>query len=340
MTAAIDGRGQRINYVYDINGRVLTKTPVGRPASEVITYSYDTNGIGFYQTGRLTRITDATGATIYGYDHRGNLIERRQSIGSTASAALSYAYDLADRITQITYPSGRMVRYGYDAKGRVGSIETRASATAAWTILASNMSYQPFGAVESMTLGNGFAAANDRGIDGRLRGRRLTNASSPSAPAGTRLSDLTYVYDPDGNVTSIDDKVTPARSALFGYDAAGRLNMMVAEGNPASATYNYTAGTNRLASLTTPAGTRSIAYDTRGNPLSETRPNGSGGSQNVTLAYDGYARLASYTRSGEASLTHSYNGMDDRISTTTISAASATPDTRRFIYDPDGRVLG
>jgi YD repeat-containing protein len=60
----------------------------------------------------------------------------------TASASLTYAYDLADRITQITYPSGRVVRYGYDAKGRVSNVETRSSAAAAWVNLASNMSYQ------------------------------------------------------------------------------------------------------------------------------------------------------------------------------------------------------
>jgi hypothetical protein len=47
-----------------------------------------------------------------------------------------------------------------------------------------------------------------------------------------------------------------------------------------------------------------------------------------------------YARQGEVSLIHSYIGNDDRISTTTTSAATATPDTRRFVYAPDGRVLG
>ncbi len=44
------------------------------------------------------------------------------------------------------------------------------------------MTYQPFGNAETMTLGNGLIAANDRGLDGRLKARRLTNASSASSP--------------------------------------------------------------------------------------------------------------------------------------------------------------
>ena len=84
------------------------------------------------------------------------------------------------------------------------------------------------------------------------------------------------------------------------------------------------------------AGTRAIAYDARDNPTSETRPGG----QSVVLAYDGHGRLTSYARSGEVILTHSYNGMDDRISTTTLLPSSATPDTRHYLYAPDGRVLG
>ncbi|MBK7162033.1 MAG: hypothetical protein IPH79_05770 [Sphingomonadales bacterium] len=56
---------------------------------------------------------------------------------------------------------------------------------------------------------------------------------------------------------------------------------------------------------------------TRGNPTGEARPGG----QSVSLDYDGHGRLISYARSGEATLTHSYNGMDDRIATTTLLPA-------------------
>jgi RHS repeat-associated protein len=329
MASEIDGRGQRIDYAYDIAGRLLSKTPVGRPASEAIVYAYDSGGLGSHQVGRLTSVSDGTGIIRFGYDHRGNLTERQQSVGTTSVEVLGYAYDLADRITGMTYPSGRELRYSREAKGRVGGAETRSSPAAPWVSVASNMTYQPFSAVETVALGNGLSVTNERSLDGRLKTRRLTNTATSTA-----LSALSYVYDPDGNVASIDDAVIPERSAVYGYDAMGRMNMMVAEGAASNASYTTTAGTNRLASLTTPAGTRAIQYDGRGNPLSETRP----GSQSVALDYDGYGRLTSYARSGEASLTHAYNGLDDRVATTTTTGTGT--DTRRFVYAPDGRVIG
>ena len=329
LSAAIDGRGQRIDYVYDILGRVTAKVPVGRPASEAVVYAYDSGGLGSHQLGRLTSVTDGSGVTRFGYDHRGNMVQRQQSVGATSVAVLAYDYDLADRITGMTYPSGRELRYNRDAKGRVISVETRGPSTAAWVGLAMAMSYQPFGAVETMSLGNGLSVTNDRGTDGRLRARRLTNTATSAA-----LSNLSYIYDPDGNITSIDDAVTPERSSLYGYDSMGRLNMTVAEGAATAQTYSYTTGTNRLASITSPAGLRGISYDNRGNPVTESRSP----TQSVDLAYDGYGRLTGYARSGEASLAHQYNGLDDRIATT--STTSSGVETRRFVYAPDGRVIG
>ena len=65
-------------------------------------------------------------------------------------------------------------------------------------------------------------------------------------------------------------------------------------------------------------------------PPAETRP----GSVGVTIAYDGHGRMTSYARTGEADLTHAYNGLDDRISTTSVyrrrqlrPAGSSTPPT-------------
>jgi RHS repeat-associated protein len=257
------------------------------------------------------------------------MTQRQQTVGATSVATLGYGYDLADRITAITYPSGREVRYDRDAKGRVAGVATRGAAAASWVSVASAIGYQPFGAVEGMSLGNGLSVANDRGLDGRLRSRRLASSTT-----GAALSDLRYRHDPDGNVAGIDDAVNPERSALYGYDAMGRLNLTVAQGSAASASYSYTSGTNRLTGINGPAGARSISYDTRGNPVSEVRP----GSQSVDIAYDGHGRMTSYARSGEASLTHLYNGLDDRVATTSVTAGGS--ETRRFVYAPDGRVIG
>ena len=68
---------------------------------------------GSYDVGRIGAIIDASGTTQYKYDHRGNMLVQQQAIGTSGAAQLSYDYDLADRVTQVTYPSGRIVRYGY-----------------------------------------------------------------------------------------------------------------------------------------------------------------------------------------------------------------------------------
>ena len=148
---------------------------------------------------------------------------------------------------------------------------------------------------------------------------------------------LSYTYDNDDNITGITDNVTPSNSRTFGYDARGRLAQTVwqtgsfaredilhdANGNrtaverrinandntPAQTDiYTRAAGTNKLASIDGTFGTRSIAYDNRGNTLGETRSGGIA----VTTAYDGYGRLTSLIRTGEDSRAHVYNGLDDR----------------------------
>ena len=64
-----------------------------------------------------------------------------------------YAYDLADNLIQITYPSGRTVDYGRDKAGRITSVTTTFDGNT--QTVADNINYLPFGPVESLTYGNG-----------------------------------------------------------------------------------------------------------------------------------------------------------------------------------------
>ena len=173
------------------------------------------------------------------------------------------------------------------------------------------------------------------------------------------LSLLTYAYDNDDNITGITDGVAATQNQTYAYDAAGRVNRIDsgsgtykrtdytydANGNrlteqrralptdaAAAQTDNYTIATtsNRLNKVTIPAGSRTITYNAAGNISSETRP----ASVTVSTAYDGYGRLTGYSRTGTSALTFAYNGRDDRVSMTSSTG------TRRFVYAPDGRVLG
>jgi RHS repeat-associated protein len=328
ITRSQDGRGQIIDYTRDILGRVTQKTPQSH-TSETVSYSWDTGGLSASNAiGRPGAITDASGTTQFAYDHRGNMLIQQQAIGATAAAQLSYVYDLADRITQITYPSGRMVQYGRDTKGRVNLIQTRSSSTGAWTVVADTFAYEPFAAMKAVRFGNGLSAAIDWGNDGRLASRRLYTTST-----GANLSWLTYGYDSNDNITAISDQIDDTRSIFYGYDTNGRLTrtLMTASGAPAGPdTYNYAAGTNRLSSISNTGGARTFDYDSRGNLAGESRP----GSVSVTTTYDSFGRLTGYARTGIGTLAFTYNGRDDRVTMTNDIG------TRRFVYAPDGRVLG
>ena len=59
----------------------------------------------------------------------------------------------------------------------------------------------------------------------------------------------------------------------------------------------------------------------------------------MSTSYDGYGRLLTYNRTGSEAQTNAYNGLDDRV---TVSAKFGTnkANTRTYVYDPDGRLLG
>ncbi|MBN8830524.1 MAG: hypothetical protein J0G94_07805 [Sphingomonadales bacterium] len=94
--------------------------------------------------------------------------------------------------------------------------------------------------------------------------------------------------------------------------------------------YSCRSRTNRLSSVAGAAGTRSFIYDGRGNLAGESLPGGA----NITTDYDGHAQLTGYVRSDVGSFTFAYKGRADRVVQTNGAGRG------RFIYDPDGRVLG
>jgi RHS repeat-associated protein len=372
VTASIDARGQRVDISRDILGRVTKKLPVGK-AAEVINYVWDSAGIaGSYGIGRMATMTDASGTTKFGYDHRGNMTSKVQAIGTSTAAALSYTYDLSDRITAMTYPSGRIVYYARDSKGRVAEISTRASAAAPLVYLMANTVYESFGALKQAGFGNGMVLLQDWGNDGRLALKQLYRSSDNGA-----ISSFAYAYDYDDNMTGITDQITAANSLTYAYDTRGRLVRATAAATSSAAykrqdfaydangnrtavtwrtnagdasaaatdTYTRSAGKNRLASITatagtgatTAAGTRSFTHDARGNLSAESRPNGTATPTSVTTAYDGYGRLKTYSRSaGITNQNMVYNGMDDRVAQSTTGGTVQA----RYVYDTQGRMLG
>ncbi len=239
-------KGLVASYTYDALNRVTGVTYVGSPSAPfntlTVTYQYDqgTNGIGHLTgvtdttIGYATGITTSTGTTSYSYDQHGRLInETLQSHGAVYTTA--YAYDAQGRLSAMTYPSGRTVNYTLDSVGRVNGISTSFNGNDP-EVLLSNITYRPFGGLQSL----------QRGTGGQAYARQ---------------------YDQDGRIASYTLNGTPM---AIGYDAASQVSFIADPQNVASASnYSYDP-MGRLSGFTQGASSQSYGYDLDGNRTTQT----------------------------------------------------------------------
>ncbi|HZF35837.1 MAG TPA: RHS repeat-associated core domain-containing protein [Candidatus Angelobacter sp.] len=342
LTEKTDGRSVVTDYSYDALNRITAKT-FAAATSENVAYSYDDSASGHFGIGRLATITDESGSTAFIYDSRGNVVQETRTIAGTAYVT-GYAYDVADRLTQMTYPSGRIVAYARDTLGRVTAVTTQASAADAPATIASNIAYKPFGPIASMLYGNGLTRTYTYDGDYRL-------TALATGDVDTSVQDLSYGYDAADNITSIADALASDRSQAFTYDSLFRLKTAAATGTYGSIAYNYDdignrtsvvdgAGTesystdtssNRLLSTTSSSGTRSFTYDNAGNITADAT-----GSTTYGLAYNKANRLSEVSLNGTPDTDYLYNALGERVK----KAPAATPTAgTRFHYDRDGKLI-
>ncbi len=300
-TQMTDARGIVTNFTYDNAGRMLTKS-FPAASAENVTYTYDSVLAGNKGKGRLTSVTDESGSTAYVFDARGNVLTETHVIAGQ-SYAVGYAYDLADRVSTITYPSGRIVTYVRDAQGRVTSVTTKQNTTSAVVTLASGIAWQPFsGLVSSMSYGNGLTETDTYSLDYEINRLLVQNgAASVQDNVCTRTDKL--------NITGITDAVTPANNQTFAYSPANRLSS--AAGNYGTFGWTYDGVGNRtgqtLGGVTAP-----YAYPTTSNRLSTI------GGTARTFTYDAAGNVATDTRAGVVNA-YTYNNAN-RLKTVTVAA--------------------
>ena len=248
---------------------------------------------------------------------------KTQVTGST-TLSVHYAYDAAGQLASITYPSGRVVQFGY-AAGLLTDIAVDGTA------ILSNIGYQPLTHVPNgWTWGNGTAYVRTFDQDGRIT----------SYPLATRTR--TLQYDDAGRITGYldtdstqsrsfshdaDDRLTQFTSPLgteqYSYDAVGnRLGLGTTFAGANDATYAYSGPGNRLTSVTA-GNTRTYAYDPTGNTL------GDGVSQ---FSFDGSNRLSQVTNSSGV-YRYFVNGMGQRVEKLTGPAVDLAGDANQ-----DGRL--
>jgi RHS repeat-associated protein len=317
-------------YCYDSLNRRTAKgysstiqsCPMSSPA---VTYTYDQGGAGAFAEGRLTTLSDSSGTETYIYDANGRVTQLQKTISGTAYN-ISYSYNVADKVTQVTYPSGRQIQNGYDAVGNALSVSS--GSTTYLSIPATN-GYTAIGQPLTFTYGNAvtanFSYSSNRS---QLTSLAYANSSSP-------LFGLNYFYSYDqnscasgttknnGQIDCIIDNVQPGRNIDYTYDPLRRLSSAVTTGSSAypqwgvSETYDQygnrptqtvTAGTAPGVSLTFTASNRpsGYTYDASGNltvePLNP--PN--------NYSYDPENRLTSFSGNG-GNASYAYDDNDHRV---------------------------
>ncbi len=104
--------------------------------------------------GNRVRMEDGMGRVDYEYDVLGRLVAETRYFNELGqSYRLTYQYDLAGELTQVTNPWGVVVGYTRDQTGQVTAIT--GAGYAGVSVYAQGIRYRAFGAVRQVTYGNG-----------------------------------------------------------------------------------------------------------------------------------------------------------------------------------------
>ncbi|HZP40480.1 MAG TPA: SpvB/TcaC N-terminal domain-containing protein [Candidatus Binatia bacterium] len=315
--------GQHVEMTYDDLGRLTQRIAFsgddpGEGTPTVLeAYAYDTASGG---TGRLARVTDASGFTAFeAYDARGNVLRSTKAItfAPPGGAPVTRVFTTESAYDPMT---GRLVATTVPWPGGAERIAVEYSPEGAATALRSERGTYVFdverdetGRPTRIRYGNGvedrFAyAPPDAGY--RLRELVTARAATPGAPEAVYRDVLYQDYDRNGNVRAIRDLLYPPRTPwsetiAAEYDDAARLAHAVqCGGGPSPAARPYEGV---------------FASDGLGNLV---------GKDGAAYAYVPTAHPHQPAAIGGAAIAYDANG-----------AMTALPGERTLVWDPLGRLV-
>ncbi len=357
-----DAKGQRIAFAYDGANRIRSEKYFdGKPAprwrsdqnlegqTNSVVYHYDfpipalsqgdnTSATARNVKGNLAWVEDLSGEEHTSYDERGRVecvIKRVPDLlllsaypdapASLASYTTRFAYDLLDRLTNLTYPDADQLRYEYNDRNLVSRIPGGPSGS-----IISSIQYQPSAQMGEINYGNGVRTSYT--YDSR---QRLKNLLTVSQPNGVNQQFINFGYDFDGisNIKTISD-LRPASAVsagdprrntqLFQYDDLYRLTR---------AQYSFALPGD----LARNDGEINYRYDRIGNMLAQTSTLTNHLERGLPVANLGQMEsggaMGRWNRSGRAS-----TDPPGPHALTSIQNSEATNQTRLYPYDPNGNM--
>jgi RHS repeat-associated protein len=346
-TTVTDPRGGKTTYSLDRYGSALNiTTPAGSTAMTWAAHDV-----------LMMSKTDANSvATTYQYDDEGNVTEETVT-GNGVSATLRNTWMvqttppfMKNRPLTRTDRNGKTTSYGYDGAGNLTSETRPEGVTLSYTYAANG---------DRLTATDGRGGVSRFAYDGSGNLEKVTDAMGGVVET---LHDargrLISTKDQEGRTTTFTyntlDQMTEQKNAegytkFFRYDVLGNK---LAEWDELDRKSSFTYDSmNRLLSMTTPIGTKSMTYDLAGNKVSETNWRGHATAYEYDLAnrlvkrteplgkvttfgYDGVGNVKSETDAESRTTSHDYDGLNRRTRTTDAELGVTT-----MAYDGNGNKL-
>ncbi|MDM3847921.1 MAG: putative Ig domain-containing protein, partial [Aphanizomenon gracile PMC638.10] len=337
IKSVTDQKGNAINYTYDDKGNLGSigyadgskesftyndkgdVTVSSNRRGQQISYTYDSRGL-------LTKKAFADGtAAAFEYDVRGNLTK-----ATDADSSVTYSYDAADRLTNVSYGGTRSLSFSYDAGGRRSKMVDQDG-------FATNYSYDSVGRLKQLTDKDAKSIVsysyNTLGQLSREDNGNGTHTTYSYDDAGQALSIVNY--KPDNSINSRNDytynqlgqrtsMTTLEGKTSYGYDLTGQLTS-VALASGRSIEYKYDAAGNRITvkdsgattdystnnlNQYTTVGGNAYTYDKDGNLVSKTVSG-----KTSSFSYDIENRLIGVTNA-DGTWQYQYDALGNRIGST------------------------
>ncbi len=309
-----DAKGQTTTHTYDLMNRLETRTD---PLNRIERFAYDGNGnlatvtdrknqvttLIYDGQNRRTRTEYADGSSVgFSYDAAGNLLTATDSVTGTvtrsydpinrlvsessAQGTIVYAYDGANRRSQMQVSGLQPVTYAYDPASRLTGVAHAGQ--------AATLTYDPSNRRTSLVLPNRVTVTYTYDEANHLI------AQTYSGPQGG-LGYLTYQYDASGNRISTGGSW--ARSLLPSSVLSSNYDQASAQLAFGEVTQTFDLNGN-VFTQTDATGTTSYIWDARNRLITISGP-----TVNASFSYDALGRRISKTITGQTTTFH-YDGLD------------------------------
>jgi RHS repeat-associated protein len=295
ITQIVDPVGRALTLTYDSSNRI---TQISDPISRTVQYTYNAQGM-------LATVTNAAGGvTTYAYDSSNNLIKTTDARGVVV---MQNTYDGNGRVIQQVQADGGVVNFAYTLLNSL--VPTSPVLQSVVTDPLGNQTTYRFDPTQNLlnvTDPTGQVRIFTHSLQQNNVVTSITGGGTCPVCQNPGRGDLTYTYDPNGNV-------------LTRTDSLGGTTK-----------YTYDPVFSQVTSITDPLGNvTKYTYDASGNKLSQTDPDGN----TTTYAYNSFGQVVQTTDALGKTSTASFDSFGN-VST----ATDALGNTMHFTYDAASRL--